>query len=281
MEDEREKHAPESIEPKDRRKAEEEEELNVHVTYEIIRRAGEDELQRPPSGLAWSGLAAGLSMGLSLLTESFLSHHLPTATWTPLVTRLGYSVGFIAIILGNQQLYTENTLTAVVPVLARKQEGALRVMLRLWGVVLLANLVGALLFALWVNIPGLFDSDVMKSIDHVAMHSLEHDPLQTFGLAIFAGWLVALLVWMLATVKETKLFVIIIITYIIGIGGFPHIIAGAVSVSHAALRGLATWDTALLGYVVPTLLGNTLGGVALVAALGHAQVEPNEEEQLP
>ncbi len=275
MKREQEQGAPESIEPKHHRKADREEELDVHVTYEIIRRAGEDELKRPAGGLAWSGLAAGLSMGFSLLTEALLSHHLPTATWTPLVTKLGYSIGFLAIILGSQQLFTENTLTAVLPVLARRTRHILRKMLVLWGVVLAANLAGAFLFALAISIRGLFGEDTMKSIDHTAMHSFEHGVLQTFGLAIFAGWLIALMVWMLASTKETKLFVVIIMTYVVGLAGFPHIIAGAVAVFHAGLRGLATWDTVVAGYLVPTLLGNTLGGVALVAGLAHAQVTPD------
>ncbi len=87
------------------------------VVYETVREEGEFELQRTVSGLAWSGLAAGLSMGFSLVAEGLLRHHLPDAPWRPLVSKLGYSAGFLIVILGRQQLFTENTLTVILPLL--------------------------------------------------------------------------------------------------------------------------------------------------------------------
>lgn len=260
------------LEPHEKQKADEEEQLNVGVTYEVIRRMGEDELRRPGSALAWSGLAAGLSMGFSMLVLSLLAAHLPEAPWRPLVSKLGYSVGFLVVILGSQQLYTENTLTAVIPVLARRSRHAFRNMLRLWVVVLIANLAGALLFALVIGIDGLFTPETVRAFEHAAHEALSRNMLHTFILAIFAGWLIALMVWMLPAAQSLETVVIIIVTYVVGIGSFPHIIAGAVEVFYAGSEGLASWSEITGGYLVPTLLGNTLGGVALVAGLAHAQV---------
>src|SRR5579863_122394 len=79
--------------------------IGAHVVHETIRREGEEELCRPASALAWSGLAAGLSMGFSLVAEGLLAAGLPRASWTPLVAKLGYSVGFLIVVLGRQQLY--------------------------------------------------------------------------------------------------------------------------------------------------------------------------------
>src|SRR5919112_2696053 len=112
-------HGPE-LEEQEKKKADEEESLNANITYEVIRREGEQELGRSPQALAWSGLAAGLSMGFILVAEGLLRSHLPEASWRPLVAKLGYSVGFLIVILGSQQLYTENTLTPIVPLMARK-----------------------------------------------------------------------------------------------------------------------------------------------------------------
>lgn len=84
--------------------------IGARVVYEVVRLEGEDELERPGVALAWSGLAAGLSMGFSLLAEAALMSHLPNAAWRPLIARAGYSVGFLVVILGRQQLFTENTL---------------------------------------------------------------------------------------------------------------------------------------------------------------------------
>ena len=74
------------------------------VIYEIVRRRGEEEMARPTVSLWWSGVAAGLSISFSLLAQTILYHHLPEATWRPLVVGLGYPVGFIIVILARQQL---------------------------------------------------------------------------------------------------------------------------------------------------------------------------------
>src|SRR5437764_10537196 len=87
------------------------------VIYKAVLKEGVDELDRPSSALFWSGLAAGLSMGASLIGEALLAHYLPKGSWTPLISKLGYSIGFLVVILGRQQLFTENTLTPILPLL--------------------------------------------------------------------------------------------------------------------------------------------------------------------
>ena len=89
----------------------------VNVVYEAIRREGEVELGRPAAALTWSALAAGLSIGFSFIVEALIKAHLPDAMWAPLITKSGYSVGFLIVVLGRQQLFTESTLTVVLPVL--------------------------------------------------------------------------------------------------------------------------------------------------------------------
>src|SRR3954471_16055913 len=128
--------------------AEEAKSLDAKTTYEVVRREGLEELDRATSALAWSGLAAGLSMGFSFLAEALLRSHLPDAEWRPLVAKTGYSVGFLIVIIGSQQLFTENTLTPIVPLLSDKTRDRLRNVGRLWTAVLAANLIGSLLFAL-------------------------------------------------------------------------------------------------------------------------------------
>ena len=115
------------------------------VVYHAVNREGEHELKRSSSELAISGLAAGLSMGFSMMTEGFLHAHLANSAWRPLVTKLGYSVGFLIVILGRQQLFTKNTLTVILPLLRMKKLAVLANVGRLWIVVLVTNLVGAYL----------------------------------------------------------------------------------------------------------------------------------------
>jgi Formate/nitrite family of transporters len=136
-----------SDEQQEHKEAEEAKSLDAKTTYEVIRQEGLDELERSTRALAWSGLAAGLSMGFSLVAEALLRAHLPDAAWRPLIAKSGYSVGFLIVILGSQQLFTENTLTPIVPLLHEWSANRLRNVLRLWSAVLMANLIGALLFA--------------------------------------------------------------------------------------------------------------------------------------
>jgi formate/nitrite transporter FocA (FNT family) len=114
-----------------------------------VRRLGEEEMLRPATSLWWSGVAAGLSISFSLLAQAILRTHLPDAPWEPLVTSFGYCVGFIMAVLSRQQLFTESTITAVLPVAAEFTWKNVGRMTRLWAIVLAANLAGTLFAALF------------------------------------------------------------------------------------------------------------------------------------
>jgi formate/nitrite transporter FocA (FNT family) len=242
------------------------------VVYKAILKEGEGELERPSSALFWSGLAAGLSMGFSLVTEGLLTAYLPDAHWRPLVAKFGYSIGFLIVILGRQQLFTENTLTPILPLLKRKDGATLLNVLRLWGVVLAANLLGAFLFAWAVGKTSAFDPEIQRSFAELGRKAMNPGALTILWRGVFAGWLIALMVWLLPFAETARVWVIIIITYVVGLGHLSHIIAGAVEVFTLAVMGEASWPFVLAHYIAPTLAGNILGGVTLVAALNHAQV---------
>ncbi len=260
----------------EQKKAKEEQSLSASVTYEAIRREGEKELARSPQALAWSGLAAGLSMGFILVAEGLLRSHLPDASWRPLVAKLGYSVGFLIVMLGSQHLYTENTLTPIVPLLSRRSGEMLGRVLRLWAIVFATNLIGTIVFAWVVARTTLFDPEVHTAFVGVASEALRGDFATTLLRAIFAGWLIALMVWMLPGSKGAQFAVIVVMTYLVGVAGLAHIIAGSTEVAYLVARGMATWGDYAGGFVIPTFIGNTLGGVTLVAALNHAQVVGGE-----
>jgi formate-nitrite transporter family protein len=264
-------HAP-HLDEREERKANQHISASAQVVYEVIRRQGDDELRRTSSGLAWSGFAAGLSMGFSLIAEGLLNVYLPDAQWKPLVTKLGYSVGFLIVIIGRQQLFTENTLTPIIPLLARRNAKTFRQVLRLWAVVLTTNLVGTLAVAWVIGHTNIFEPHVRESFKAISLDSMRNG----FGLSllkgIFSGWLIALMVWMLGGLKEVKVSVIVIITYLIGIAGLTHIIAGSVEALYLATTGAVGWPQALGSFMLPTLVGNVIGGVSLVAVVNHAQV---------
>lgn len=246
--------------------------IGAHVVHETIRREGDEELKRTTSALAWSGLAAGLSMGFSLVAEGLLAAYLPDAAWAPLLSKLGYSVGFLIVVLGRQQLFTETTLTAVLPLLSKRDAATAIGMLRLWGTVLLANAVGTYLFAFCVAKVPIFSPHVQEALGTVSRGGTEGGFGVIFMRAVFAGWLIALMVWLLPAAESAKVSIIIITTYLIGLGGFNHVIAGSVKILFLVVIGVLTPGDYFFRFFFPTLLGNIVGGVSLVAFLGHAQV---------
>lgn len=242
------------------------------VVYETVREEGEFEMSRTISALAWSGLAAGLSMGFSMVSEGLLQNHLPDAEWRPLVSKFGYSIGFLIVILGRQQLFTENTLTVILPLLLRKDLKTLFCVARLWTTVFLANVVGAFIFAYVIAHTNIFSEDVRHTFTEIGREAMMGDWTTIFLRAIFAGWLIALMVWLLPAAETARVWIIIIMTYWVALGGYAHIIAGSVETFFAALNGAADWSSVFGNWMLPTLLGNIIGGTSLVAVLAHAQV---------
>jgi formate/nitrite transporter FocA (FNT family) len=248
------------------------------IVHEVIRKEGEEELARTPAALSFSGLAAGLSMGFSLVVLGLLRHGLPDAPWRPLIESFGYTIGFLIVVLGRQQLFTENTLTAVLPLLAAWDRASLVRLVRLWVVVLLANLVGAASFALLISITPTFQA-YHEAFLAIAHEAAEGSPWDLFSRAVFAGWLIGLMVWLLPAAGSARFFVVLVITYVVGLAGFAHVIAGSLEIFYAMLAGEISLAAYLGGFLGPVLLGNIVGGSALVALINHAQVR--EEVGLP
>ncbi|HUR83595.1 MAG TPA: formate/nitrite transporter family protein [Thermoanaerobaculia bacterium] len=242
------------------------------IVYEAVHAEGVDELERTSMALGWSALAGGLAMGFSFLVTGLIDAHLPhDAHWRPLISAFGYPIGFIIVILGRQQLFTENTLTGVVPVFTG--EKSVVDMLRVWGMVLLGNVIGATLFALVIARLDVIDAETFEGLKRVAQeaHALTFAGALLRG--IFGGWLIALVVWLLPFAESARLGVIFILTWIIGAAHFTHVVAGSVDGMFLVFAGERTLTTFLVDFFLPTLLGNIIGGVALVAALNHLQVK--------
>ncbi len=242
------------------------------VLFEIIRRDGQEEIERPITSLWWSGLVAGLSMGFSLLAPAMLRRYLPHAEWTPIVSQLGYSVGFLLVILSRQQLFTENVIAAVVPVMANTHGRNLLLMLRLWAVVLVSNVVGAACFALFLRYSGAVGPELARAV-HDAAAQIPHDAfLETMARGMVSGFLIASLVWILAGIQGSKVVIIVLVTYLIALGDFDHIVAGTVDAMYLVFDGTQTVGHALTAFFVPTLCGNMIGGTVIFTLLSYGQI---------
>jgi formate-nitrite transporter family protein len=259
------------------KKVEERLAIGPNIVYETIRREGEEEFKRTSSALAWSGLAAGLSMGFSLVAEALFAAYLPHASWTRLISKLGYSIGFLIVVLGRQQLFTETTLTVIIPLLSKQTQAKIIGVLRIWSVILAANLAGTFLFALCIARVVIFDPAIRQSFADVSLEGIGSGFGTAFVSAIFAGWLIALMVWLLPSADSSRVSIIIILTYLIGLGGFNHVIAGSTKMFYLMVTGSESFGAYVTQFLAPTLLGNIIGGVSLVAFLGHAQVVAGKE----
>ena len=246
--------------------------LRAAILYEVIRVEGEGELARSFSALWWSALAAGLSIGFSVLSQALLAANLPDAEWKAIIEKMGYSVGFIIVILARQQLFTENTLTAVLPVISAKKLYWLWVMLRLWLIVLAANLVGAFIFAVALAYLGMLPTEVSFQVGEISRHMMENSPSEMFVKGIAAGWLIAALVWMLPSAENIEFFLIGLMTYLIALGGFTHVIAGSVEAFYLLVLQESTITDVFFRFLLPTLAGNVVGGTVLFGLLSYAQV---------
>jgi len=242
------------------------------VIYEIVRRMGKDEMSRPGVSLWWSGFAAGLSISFSLLAEAILWMHLPEAGWRPLVASLGYPVGFLMVVLGRQQLFTETTITVVLPVLAEPTRAHFQDAGRMWLIVLLANLAGTLMAALFCSFVPVVDAGTLSAMLEVSRNGMGRDAPDMFFRAITSGFLMAAMVWLIPAAGIAQFRVIYLITYLIGVGGFAHIVSGSVYAFMLVAQGEMGVLQMLGQFTLPVLAGNIVGGTVLFALLSHAQV---------
>jgi formate-nitrite transporter family protein len=229
------------------------------VIHEVVREEGEAAMERTAGALIMSALAAGLSMGFSFLTQAVIESSLPDAPWRSLVASFGYTVGFVIVILGRQQLFTESTLSAVLPVLTRRDVTTIAKTGRLWVLVLFANIAGTVIFAAMLQIPGVFSDDVVKALGDLAKQPYSGSFMVTIVRGVFAGWLIALMVWLLPSARSARLVTILLITYVVGMSKLSHVIAGSVEASYGVMVGAASVQDYVRGFFAPTLLGNMIG----------------------
>ena len=242
------------------------------VIYEIVRRLGEEEMSRPITSLWWSGLAAGLSISFSFLAQAILRAHLPDSNWAVLITSLGYSVGFLMVVLSRQQLFTESTVTAVLPVMANTTLASLWRLFRLWGVVLVANIVGTFIAALICTFTPVLTPEIKAAMLDIASKIMGHGLLEMTFRAIASGFLIATMVWLLPSAEAAQFHIIVVITYIIAAGDFMHIVAGSVEAFFLVLNGQFGLQSMVTEFFIPVLIGNVIGGTALFALIAYAQV---------
>jgi formate/nitrite transporter FocA (FNT family) len=246
--------------------------LTAAQIFAVAVQTGEDELKRSSAGLSLSGLAAGLGMGLTGLGSASIlvavGSHSPRAH---LLASLLYPLGFIVVILGRAQLFTENTLFPVILALDRRRH--VRNTLRLWAVVFTANVLGALLFAVLVMKTPALESGVREALSSIGEQTVQGGFTHVFWAGVIGGWIIALMAWLVSAARFSigQIMLVYVMTFVVGTAHLSHCIAGSGEALSAVLAGHVSAGHYLL-WLLGATLGNTAGGVLMVSLLNYGQV---------
>jgi formate/nitrite transporter FocA (FNT family) len=253
--------------------------MSMKPTREVLQEMidkGSHELNRDTDGLLLSSLSAGMDIGFGPLLMGVILT-LSAGSYGDLQTELllasAYSVGFIFVILGRSELFTEHTTLAVMPVI--DGEASLKKLGRLWGLVYAGNIAGGLFFTglavllmpgLGVIEPAAFETIAYKLVSH-ELHWL-------FVAGVFAGWLMGLLAWLISGAQETlsRVFIIWMVTATIGMLHLPHSIAGNVEVLFGLFASSSVTIADYLSFLVLSTLGNAVGGAIFVGLMKYGHV---------
>lgn len=244
--------------------------------YEQVANNARQELGRSSISLAISGLAGGVFMGLSGLGNAIAIALLTAPGASPssatlFTAKMFYPLGFIVVILGRSQLFTENTLYPVALVLAEKKH--FWKTMRLWGVVLPANILGALVFAAIASLTNALHPEVVQALSQLGLEATHHPPATIFWSGVMGGWIIATVAWLVSGSHSITGSVMIIwmLAFVVGLGNFAHCIAASGEVFAAILTGQAPW-LAFPTWLAPAVAGNICGGVGMVTLLEYGQV---------
>ena len=238
--------------------------------FERVVATAEEEFSTTARLLFLSGLAAGLAISLSFLGVAALEGGIP-GSGNYLLHSLLYPLGFLFVAIGRYQLFTENTLTPVTMVLTRL--ASLPRLLRIWGIVLVANLLGTALAALYFAEAALYSGPVQQAALEIGHAMVEQEWGVIFHKGVLAGFLIAGMVWLNHAARSTtaRVLIIFVLMYTVSAAELAHCIVGSTEVLYVVFSGEATFAAYLWSFEIPAALGNTLGGVLLVAILNFAR----------
>jgi formate/nitrite transporter FocA (FNT family) len=245
----------------------------ARIVHAAIVKQGEDELERPTGSLFWSGLAAGIAIMASVWAQGGLHQRLPDAPWRELVAGLGYSLGFIIVILGRMQLFTEQTMVAVLPLAKEPNARNLGRTARLWSVVFAGNAIGAAAMAALCVHARIVSPELLGAMLDVSGKLLDKSAGEILLQGVPAGFLIASVAWIRSAADDSGFWIVLALSYAIALGGFTHVIAGAAEAFLLLWAGKAGLGWTLGTFLLPALAGNIIGGTGLFAMLAHAQVK--------
>jgi formate/nitrite transporter FocA (FNT family) len=230
---------------------------------------GREELGRASMGLAFSAFGAGLNISFSVVALAVVG---ALTGGVGLLALIAYPIGFLIVILGKEELFTENTVTPVAVSLTDRS--TVPNMLRMWSILLVFNVLGTIAFAFAVTYGKVLNPTSLQLLVEEVSHKLENGFWIMTLKAIFGGWLVAMVAWLVAASRDTvsQVLFIWLLVFLIPTSGLVHCIAGSTEVLVSVFVGETSWGEYLFGFLVPATLGNAVGGIVLVTLLNYGQV---------
>lgn len=244
--------------------------------YERVCDDTVEELERPDSSIVFSGLFAGFAIGLAPLAIALASVSLGSEVKsTALIAALLYPIGYVAVIIGRAQFFTENTLYPVMLSLRRRE--FVRRTGRLWAIVYSTNLIGAFLFAALMILTGALAENAQLELVSNGVDYTDGSFAETFFSAVVTGFLLALVAWLVegSDTVTARIAVIWSLTFLVALGSFDHCIATTVTAFAALLDGELAFGE-LLAWLAPATLGNIAGGVLIVTSINYGQVRGDD-----
>jgi formate/nitrite transporter FocA (FNT family) len=244
--------------------------------YASVKRDAHEELERPVAALAFSGLFAGATVGFGSLASAAVLSSLAGSGSAHLVAAAFYPIGFVAAIVGRAQLFTETTLYPATLVLDDRSH--LRATLRLWSVVWATNIAGAFLFALLVTESSALSPAIVKELTKLGSDAAAGGFKPNFWSGVLAGWLLALVAWLIEASEHVTGQVVLIwlMTFVIGLASLDHCVSTTSQVLSGVLDGSLPFGR-FLGWVGSVTAGNIVGGTAIVALSNYGQVRAGED----
>lgn len=245
---------------------------------EAAIRDGLEQLERPMPSLALSSVAAGLILGFTAMAVGVVTSILEPLGQTilgRLIVATVYPLGFVVCMMSGTELFTEHTATAVYPVLDRR--ASIPLLLRLWVVVLVGNVLGAGISArLLVAAEEVIGAKV--GYISVGSHLVEFGAPSLLVSALLAGWLMALGAWLILATPPTvsQMLSIYVVTFLIGLGGLHHSIAGSAEILTAYFVSDQFTMFEVTRFVGLAVVGNLLGGSLFVGVLNYGHIRQSQ-----
>ena len=247
--------------------------LPPKLLFKIIRLEGEEELSRSFRALSFSALAAGILVSFSFLFRSIFHMYFGSYPAGDVVSSFGYTVGFLIVILGRMQLFTENPITTMIPLLSDWSLTRLFKVIRLWSTVFLFNIIGTAIAAAFFASQYTLSPEVEAAMHDVASNVMRLQPFENILRGIPAGILIAAIVWMSPQTKYFRFVMILFFVYCIALGDFAHVVVGSCEMAYEVMKGDANFFDYCFKFLIPTGLGNVIGGTGIFTVLIYNQVK--------